>query len=225
MSKLEWDLTGERLYETGVRKGVLYPFKSNAYQAGVAWNGLASISESPSGADETKIYADDIKYLSLRAVEEFGGTIEAYMFPDEWYECDGQTITTSGVVIGQQKRIPFGLCYRTAIGNDTEFEDHGYKIHLIYNATVSPSERSYSTINDSPEVNTMSWEFATTPTAVEGYKPTSLITISSLKADAAKLAALEDILYGSASSDARLPMPAEVLTLMEASTTTVTTGD
>ena len=215
MSKLTWDTIGEHKYETGVRQGVLWPFKSGAYQTGVAWNGLSTVTESPSGAEETKIYADDIKYLGLRSVEEFGGTIEAYMFPDEFYECNGMAVPVNGVVFGQQKRIPFAFSYRTAIGNDTEYDSYGYKIHLIYGATVSPSQRTYTTMNDSPEANTMSWEFTTTAVAVAGYKPTSSLEVDSTVVDATKLAALEDMIYGTTNAESTLPMPADVIAMFK----------
>ena len=214
MAKLVWDAVGEHLYETGVRNGVLYPQAANGtYPAGVAWNGLTAITESPSGADATALYADDIKYLELRAAEEFGGTIEAYTYPDEWAACDGSATPSTGVTIGQQPRTPFGLCYRTVIGNDTQRDDHGYKLHLIYNATASPSERAYQTINDSPDAITFSWEFTTTPVNITGtnYKPTACIIIDSTKVDSTKLGLLEDKLYGGTNSTAMLPDPATVL--------------
>lgn len=214
MSKLVWDQTGERYFETGVKQGVLYPQVSGAYPKGVAWNGLTAVTESPSGAEATALYADDIKYLNLISAEEFGGTIEAYTSPVEFDECDGTASLAAGVSIGQQKRKAFGFCYRTALGNDEDGNDHGYKLHLVYGATASPSERAYATINDSPEAMTLSWEFTTTPVSVSGFKPTSLITIDSTKADKAKLAALEAVLYGSESEEARLPLPDEVATMM-----------
>lgn len=214
-SKLDWDTTGERFYETGVKMGVLYPQVNGTYPKGVVWNGLTSVSESPSGADANPIYADDIKYLELRAAEEFGATVEAYTYPDEFAVCDGSASVADGVMIGQQARQPFGLCYRTVLGNDSKRDDYGYKLHLIYNATASPSERSYQTINDSPEAITFSWEMTTTPVSVTGFKPTACITIDSTKADAAKLTALEAILYGSEETEARLPLPDEVITLMK----------
>ena len=213
MSKLVWDQIGEHLYETGTKNGVLYPMDSTgAYENGVAWNGLTAVTESPSGADSNPIYADDIKYLDLRAVEEFGGTIEAYTYPDEFASCDGSAHPVKGVTIGQQRRKPFGFCFRSAIGNDIEQDGHGYKLHLIYNATASPSERAYQTINDSPEAITFSWEFTTTPIPMSGsYKPISSLTIDSTKVDATKLAALEDKLYGTASTEPMLPLPDEVV--------------
>lgn len=218
MSRLVWDATGEHLYETGVRMGVLYPQSSDgSYPAGVAWNGLTGVTESPSGADSTALYADDIKYLELRAAEEFGGTIEAYTYPDEWAACDGSAVPTDGVMIGQQPRTPFGLCYRTVLGNDTERDDHGYKLHLIYNATASPSERAYQTINDSPDAITFSWEFTTTPTNVTGYKPTACITIDSTKVNSTKLKTLEDALYGPETGEgtAHLPTPDQVIGMLK----------
>ena len=222
MAKLTWDDVGKRLYETGVRNGVLYPYVTgdgteqnpSGYIKGVAWNGLTAVTESPSGADETALYADDIKYLSLRAAEEFGGTIEAYTYPDEWMECDGSKELATGVVIGQQPRKMFGLCYRTALGNDVANEDYGYKLHLVYGATASPSERNYQTINDSPEAITFSWEFTTTPVAVTGFRPTALLTIDSTKLESAKLTKLTDALYGTADKDPYLPTPDKVLELI-----------
>ena len=224
MAKLVWDAIGEHLYETGVDQGVLYPWDStqNAYGTGVAWNGLTTITETPSGADFTAIYADNIKYLNLQAAEEFGGTIEAYTYPDEWMECDGSAEIATGAVIGQQARKSFGLCYRTKIGNDVDSSEHGYKLHIVYGCLATPSERAYQTINDSPEAISFSWEFQTTPVPVlgangqpiNGAKPTSIITIDSTKADATKLATLEGILYGGENTEARLPLPAEVVSTL-----------
>lgn len=216
-SALTWDGTGERLYETGVRNGVLYPREGSAYTTGVAWNGLTKVTESPSGAEETALYADDIKYLSLYSAEEFGGTIEAYTYPDEWAECDGSAEIATGVYAGQQPRKSFGLCYCTVLGNDTAKESHGYKLHLIYGATASPSSKEYNTINDSPEAITFSWEFKTVPETVgnnTNFKPTASIVIDSTKADETKLTALKAILYGSTQAAARLPLPSEVIGLM-----------
>lgn len=213
MPKLTWDKTGERLYETGVRMGVLYPMVSGAYPKGVVWNGLTAVTESPSGAEATALYADDIKYLNLRSKEEFGATVEAYTYPDEFAECDGSASLAEGVTIGQQPRKTFGLCYRTVLGNDTENEDHGYKLHLVYGATAAPSEKAYATINDSPEAITFSWELSTVPVEVEGHNPTASLTIDSTKVDSTKLAALEAILYGSENSEARLPLPDEIVEL------------
>ena len=214
MPKLIWDASGERLYETGVKQGVLYVMGSNGYGNGVAWNGLTAITESPSGAESTPLYADDIKYLDLRSTEEFGATIEAYTYPDEFAACDGSASLADGVSIGQQARKMFGLCYRTTVGNDTDGTDHGYKLHLIYGATASPSEKAYETINDSPEAITFSWEITTTPVSVTGFKPTASITIDSTKADPTCLATLEAKLYGGDSSEPTLPLPDEVKTLM-----------
>jgi hypothetical protein len=180
----------------------------------VAWNGLTAVTESPSGAEATALYADDTKYLNLTSAEEFGGTIEAYMYPDDFKACNGEAELATGVSIGQQSRKPFGFCYRTTIGSDTDGNDHGYKLHLIYGALASVSEKAYATINDSPEAITFSWEFSTTPVNVTGHKPTSLLTIDSTKVDSAKLAALEAVLYGSDSEEARLPLPDEVVTLL-----------
>lgn len=214
MPKLVWDQTGERFYETGVRQGVLYVQSAGTYPKGVAWNGLTAVTESPSGAEATALYADDIKYLNLMSAEEFGATIEAYTYPEEFEACDGSAALATGVSIGQQKRATFGLCYRTALGNDTDGSDYGYKLHLIYGALAAPSEKAYATINDSPEAITFSWELTTTPVNVTGHKPTACITIDSTKADAEKLAALENILYGSESEEARLPLPDEIAELM-----------
>ena len=219
MSKLVWDKTGERLYETGVKQGVLYLLgSSGTYMKGVAWNGLTNVTESPSGAEATPLYADDIKYLNLMSTEEFGGTIEAYTYPDEFAECDGSASLATGVYIGQQARKTFGFCYRTTLGNDVDNNNYGYKLHLVYGALASPSEKAYGTINDSPEAITFSWEFSTTPVNVTGHKPTASITIDSTKVDAEKLAALEKILYGddADSTEARLPLPDEVAQIMTA---------
>lgn len=219
MSRITWDNSGERYYETGVKNGVLYPMQAGGYTKGVAWNGLTAVTESPSGAEATPLYADDIKYLNLMSNEEFGCTIEAYTYPDEFAECDGSAALETGVMIGQQKRKTFGLCYRTTLGNDTDGNDYGYKLHLIYGCLAAPSEKAYATINDSPEAITFSWEISTTPVSVTGFKPTSQITIDSTKADPTKLTALEDILYGKdgePASEPRLPLPDEVATLMAA---------
>ena len=217
MPKLTWDNTGERIFETGVKQGVLYPIQSDGkYTKGVAWNGLTAVTESPSGAEATALYADDIKYLNLLSNEEFGATIEAYTYPDEFAECDGSAELATGVMIGQQKRKTFGLCYRTTIGNDVEGNDYGYKLHLVYGCLAAPSEKGYSTINDNPDAITFSWEVSTTPVNVEGFKPTSQITIDSTKADPTKLAALEAVLYGAEAAEAKLPLPDEVAALMSA---------
>ena len=215
MAKIVWDQTGERLYETGVRNGVLYVQEGGAYPNGVAWNGLTAVTESPSGAEATPLYADDIKYLSLMSAEEFGATIEAYTYPDEFAQCDGSASLADGVYIGQQARKTFGLCYRTVVGNDVDNNDHGYKLHLIYGALAAPSEKPYATINDSPEAITFSWEITTTPVNVAGFKPTATVVIDSTKVDAAKLKALEDMLYGSDSEEPKLPLPDEIATLMK----------
>lgn len=217
MSRLVWDKTGDRLYETGVKQCVLYPQVSGAYPKGVAWNGITSVTESPSGAEPSPLYADDIKYLNLMSTEEFGASIEAYMYPEEFEACDGSAEIAPGVSIGQQKRQSFGLCYRTIIGNDTESNEHGYKLHIIYGALAAPSEKAYATVNDSPEAITFSWELSTTPVNVTGGNPTASLTIDSTKVNAEKLKALEDILYGSESDSTgpRLPLPDEIATLMK----------
>ena len=214
--KLVWDAIGERLYETGVKQGVLYIPTDGVYSKGVAWNGLLTVTESPSGAEPTPLYADDIKYLNLMSNEEFGCTIEAYTYPDEFGECDGSAELVKGVKIGQQTRKTFGFCYRTTLGNDVEGNDYGYKLHLVYGALAAPSEKGYASINDSPEAITFSWEITTTPVSVEGYKPTAHIEIDSTTADAAKLAELEAILYGSEDTEPRMPLPDEIKTLMTA---------
>ena len=215
MSKLVWDQTGAREYETGVKNGVLYPQgEGGTYPKGVAWNGLISVTESPSGAEATPLYADDIKYLNLMSNEEFGATIEAYMSPEEFDECDGTASLATGVSIGQQKRKAFGMAYKTIIGNDVDGNDYGYKLHIIYGALAAPSEKAYSTVNDSPEAMTLSWEVSTTPVTVDGFKPTATVVIDSTKADKEKLAALEAILFGSESKEARLPLPDEIATIM-----------
>ena len=228
MSRLTWDNTGERYYETGVKQGVLYPIQSDGkYSLGVAWNGLTAVTESPSGAEATALYADDIKYLNLISTEEFGATIEAYTYPDEFAECDGSASLADGIMLGQQKRKTFGLCYKTTVGNDVDGNDYGYKLHLIYGCLAAPSEKAYATINDSPEAITFSWEVSTTPVNVAGFKPTSQITIDSTKiaeGKKAKLTELEDILYGkngtgdngeTGATVARLPLPDEIKTLFE----------
>ena len=215
MSKIKWDQTGERYYETGVSKGVLYPYANNAYAKGVAWNGLTNVSESPEGAEATPLYADNIKYLNLMSAEEFKATIEAYTYPDEFAACNGEASLQEGVSIGQQKRSQFGLSYQTKIGNDVDSE-LGYKIHLVYGALAAPSEKAYATVNDSPEAITFSWEISTTPVEVPGFKPTASLTIDSTKVDTAKLAAFEKILYGDDETEPRLPLPSEVATLFNA---------
>ena len=216
MSKLVWDKTSERFYETGVKMGVLYVQNSEgAYPKGVAWNGLTAVTESPSGAEATALYADDIKYLNLISNEEFGATIEAYTYPDEFAACDGSAALVEGVMLGQQKRSTFGLCYRTALGNDTEGTDYGYKLHLIYGAMASPSEKAYASVNDSPEAITFSWEVTTTPVNVSGFKPTACVTIDSTKVDASKLSILEAALYGTESEEAHLPLPDDIAEMMK----------
>lgn len=215
MSKIVWDATGERFYETGVDKGVLYPQSNGAYPLGVAWNGLTAVTESPSGAEPTPLYADNIKYLNLMSIEEFGATIEAYTYPDEFAACDGSAEAATGLFVGQQARTAFGLAYRTKLGNDVS-ADLGYKLHLIYGALAAPSEKSFASVNDSPEAITFSWSVTTTPVAMNGYSNTASLVIDSTKADPTKLAALELILYGDASEDPRLPLPNEVLTLLAA---------
>lgn len=201
MSKLVWDAVGERLYETGVDRGVLFPFKSRAYQTGVAWNGLTAVNENSSGAEPNALYADNIKYLSIMSNEEFAATIEAFMYPDEFEECDG-TFSSNGLRIGQQKRIPFGLSYRSKIGSD-ENEDLGYKIHFVYNALAAPSEKGHATINESPEAATFSWSVSTTPIEIgAGFKPAAHLWVSSIDADATKLANLENLIYGADEFDA-----------------------
>lgn len=260
MPRLEWDKTGERFYETGVDRGVLYPSVGGAYPKGVAWNGITAVNENPSGAEPTALYADNIKYLTMMSAEEYGYTLEAYMYPEEFEQCDGSAAIVKGVNIGQQKRVPFGLSYRTLIGNDADGQEHGYKIHLIYGGLASPSQKDHSTVNDNPDATSMSWEVSNTPVEVPGYKPTASITIDSTKIDKDKLTKLENILYGGdytvlatqpedwttnyknyyeksgdnyvavtgdsaptwsankyySGNDARLPMPAELITILAA---------
>lgn len=215
MAKLVWDNTGERLFETGVDHGVLYPITDGIYGSGVVWNGLTSVSESPSGAEANPQYADNIKYINLISAEEFGCTIEAYTYPAEFAECDGSVQAATGVMLGQQSRKSFGFSYRTKVGNDTMGQDFGYKLHLVYGCLAAPSEKAYNTINDSPEAITFSWEITTTAVPVEGHKPTAVITIDSTKADKDALQNLEDILYGGETA-ARLPLPDEVISIMGA---------
>lgn len=217
MSKLVWDATGSREYETGVKNGVLYVQNgSGTYEKGVAWNGLISVTESPSGAEATPLYADDIKYLELFSTEEFGATIECYTYPEEFEACDGSAEIATGVVIGQQNRTSFGLCYRTTLGNDVRGNEYGYKLHLIYGCKAAPSEKAYSTINDSPEAITFSYEITTTPVAVSGHKPTASLVIDSTKIEPNKLAQIEAKLYGDVSNEASLPTPDEILELIGA---------
>lgn len=223
MAKLVWDKTGDRLYETGVKNGVLYPQGTGGtYPKGVAWNGLSTVTESPSGAEASAVYADDMKYLNLYSTEEFAATIEAYTYPDEFSECDGSATIATGVTIGQQTRKAFGLCYRTTLGNDVAANNYGYKLHLIYGAMAAPSEKAYATINDSPEAITFSWELSTTPVSVKGFQPTASLVVDSTKVKPEKLAKLEEILYGkdptsestSDGVDPRLPLPDEVVTII-----------
>lgn len=215
MAKLQWDQEGQRLYETGVSHGVLYVNKAGVYETGVAWNGLINVTESPSGAEPTPLYADNIKYLSLLSTEEFGASVEAYTYPDEFGACDGSAELAPGVVIGQQKRSKFGMVYKTKIGNDTEGEEHGYKIHIIYGAQAAPTEKAYATINDSPEAITFSWELTTTPVPVKDHKPTATLVIDSTKVAAEKLTKLEDKLFGDdAMGTATLLTPDEVLAII-----------
>ena len=213
--KLTWDKTGERFYETGVNQGVLYvQDTSGAYPNGVAWNGLTAVTESPSGAEANPLYADNIKYLNLMSVEEFGATVEAYTYPDEFAECDGSAALAEGIMIGQQKRKAFGLSYKTLLGNDVDGSDYGYKIHLVYGAMAAPSEKAYATVNDSPEAITFSWELTTTPVAVTGFKPTAHLEIDSTKVTPENLAKIEAALYGTESEEARLPLPDEIVELI-----------
>lgn len=222
MSKLVWDADSKRLYETGVSHGVFYPKGADGtYKGGVAWNGLTAVTESPSGAESTPLYADNIKYLNLRSAEDFSATIEAYYYPPEFALCDGTAEIAKGVTIGQQPRKPFGFCYRTLIGNDVKGSDYGYKLHIVYNAEAAPSDKAYQTVNDSPDAITFSWECSTTPVNIPGFKPSAQITIDSTGVDAEKLAALEEILYGKDPTSAeasdgvepRMPLPDEIATL------------
>ena len=216
MAVLTWDQEGKRLYETGVEKCALYPRDTNGtYPTGVAWNGITTVTESPSGAEATPIYADNNKYLNLFSTEELGLTIEAYTYPDEFTECDGSASIVDGVYAGQQRRKSFGLAYKTLLGNDTDGTDHGYRLHLVYGCTASPSEKGYSTVNDSPEAISFSWSVTTTPVEVAGLRPTALLTIDSTKVAQAKLKALEDVLYGTDSETPRLPLPNEVKTILQ----------
>lgn len=211
MTTILWDQPTERLYETGVDHGVLYIPTGGVYDEGFAWNGLTGLTESPSGADATPIYADNIKYLNLLSAEQFGGTIEAFTYPDEFGQCDGTAEPEAGIKIGQQRRKTFGLSYRTRLGNDEDGSDHGYKLHLVYGALAAPSEKAYATINDTPEALAFSWVFSTTPVAVSGLRPTAIVTIDSTTVDSDSLAALEDALYGTVGTDPRLPLPDEVV--------------
>lgn len=214
--RLTWDDAGKRLYETGVKQGVLYPQDDNgAYPKGVAWNGLTAVTESPEGAEPTPLYADDIKYLNLLSTEEFKATVEAYTYPDEFAECDGSGSLVEGVTIGQQDRKTFGLSYRTSLGNDVKCNEYGYKLHIVYGCLAAPSEKAYATVNDSPEAITFSWEVSTTPVNVTGFKPTASLVLDSVKLGTAKMKAIEDVLYGSSTAEARLPLPDEIKSIIE----------
>ena len=216
MSKLTWDAAVDRRYETGIDHVVLYPQSSTGtYPTGVAWNGVTAMNENPSGAEPTDLYADNIKYLSIRSAEQYGFTIEAYTYPDEFEECDGSASLAEGVTVGQQTRKPFGVSYRTIVGNDPEDNDYGYKLHLVYNSTCSPSARNYASVNDSPEAITFSWECNSTPVAVKNHKPCCTITIDSTKADATKLDQLEALLYGGDNAEAQLPLPDAVIDIFK----------
>ena len=233
MSKLTWDKIGERLYETGKKKGVLYPASKykqgdTQYPKGVPWNGLTAVTESPSGAEATPIYADDIKYLNIMSAEDFAATLEAYMYPEEFAECDGSKSIVAGVTIGQQKRKMFGLSYVTTLCNDVDGNDYGYKLHIVYGCMATPSEKNYATINDSPEAITMSWEISTTPVDIPGvdedgnpFKPTTIMTFDSTKTDPKIMKAIEDILYGTADTEARLPLPEEIIRILKPTDTSI----
>lgn len=214
--RLTWDDVGKRLYETGVKQGVFYPQDDNGtYPKGIAWNGLTAVTESPEGAEPTPLHADDIKYLNLLSTEEFKATVEAYTYPDEFAECDGSGSLVEGVTIGQQDRKPFGLSYRTSLGNDVKGNEYGYKLHIVYGCLAAPSEKAYATVNDSPEAITFSWEVSTTPVNVTGFKPTASLTLNSVKLGATKMKAIEDVLYGSSTAEARLPLPDEIKSIIE----------
>ena len=216
MAKLVFNNVGERLFETGVKNGVLYVMgDEGAYENGVVWNGLTAVTESPSGAETTPLYADDVKYVVIYAAEEFGATVEAYTYPEEFEQCDGSAAISEGITIGQQTRKSFGMCYKTSVGNDVQGQDYGYKIHIIYGAKAAPSEKSYSTINDSPEAVTFSWELSTVPVPVEGHNPTATMVIDSTRVPAEKMALIEAKLYGSEDSEATLPLPNEILDLIK----------
>ena len=217
MARLIWDEVGQRFFETGVKNGVLYVQDNDgSYQNGVVWNGLTAVTESPSGAEETPLYADDVKYLTLRSAEQFGATIEAYTYPEEFEQCDGSATIAAGVTIGQQARRAFGLCYRTAVGNDIQGQEFSYKLHLLYGCTVAPSEKSYSTINDNPEAITFSWELSTVPVPVDGFKPTASLVIDASKVDDGKMALLENALFGDAENEATLLLPNEIMEMLKA---------
>ena len=216
MARLIWDEVGQRFFETGVKNGVLYVQDNDgSYKNGVVWNGLTAVTESPSGAEETPLYADDVKYLTLRSAEQFGATIEAYTYPEEFEQCDGSATIAAGVTIGQQARRAFGLCYRTAVGNDIQGQEFSYKLHLLYGCTVAPSEKSYSTINDNPEAITFSWELSTVPVPVDGFKPTASLVIDASKVDDGKMALLEDALFGDESNEAKLLLPNEIMEMLK----------
>ena len=215
MARLIWDEVGQRFFETGVKNGVLYVQDNDgSYQNGVVWNGLTAVTESPSGAEETPLYADDVKYLTLRSAEQFGATIEAYTYPEEFEQCDGSATIAAGVTIGQQARRAFGLCYRTAVGNDIQGQEFSYKLHLLYGCTVAPSEKSYSTINDNPEAITFSWELSTVPVPVDGFKPTASLVIDASKVEEGKMALLENALFGDAENEATLLLPNQIMELI-----------
>lgn len=216
MARLIWDEVGQRFFETGVKNGVLYVQDNDgSYKNGVVWNGLTAVTESPSGAEETPLYADDVKYLTLRSAEEFGATVEAYTYPEEFEQCDGSAAIANGVTIGQQARRAFGLCYRTSVGNDIQGQNYSYKLHLIYGCTVAPSEKSYSTINDNPEAITFSWELSTVPVPVDGFSPTASLVIDASKVDEGKMALLEDALFGDESNEAKLLLPNEIMEMLK----------
>ena len=216
MARLIWDEVGQRFFETGVKNGVLYVQEDDgSYKNGVVWNGLTAVTESPSGAEETPLYADDVKYLTLRSAEEFGATVEAYTYPEEFEQCDGSAQIANGVTIGQQARRAFGLCYRTSVGNDIQGQNFSYKLHLIYGCTVAPSEKSYSTINDNPEAITFSWELSTVPVPVDGFSPTASLVIDASKVDEGKMQQLEDALFGNESSEATLLLPNQIMELIK----------
>lgn len=217
MARLIWDEVGQRFFETGVKNGVLYVQDNDgSYKNGVVWNGLTAVTESPSGAEETPLYADDVKYLTLRSAEQFGATIEAYTYPEEFEQCDGSATIAAGVTIGQQARRAFGLCYRTAVGNDIQGQEFSYKLHLLYGCTVAPSEKAYSTINDNPEAITFSWELSTVPVPVDGFKPTASLVIDASKVDEGKMQLLEDALFGDESNEAKLLLPNEIMEMLKA---------
>lgn len=216
MARLIWDEVGQRFFETGVKNGVLYVQDNDgSYENGVVWNGLTAVTESPSGAEETPLYADDVKYLTLRSAEEFGATVEAYTYPEEFEQCDGSASIANGVTIGQQARRAFGLCYRTSVGNDIQGQNFSYKLHLLYGCTVAPSEKSYSTINDNPEAITFSWELSTVPVPVDGFSPTASLVIDASKVDEGKMQLLEDALFGDESNEAKLLLPNEIMEMLK----------